>query len=75
MLQDRPLHAWHAVIVIVALWVLTVTPGIGEVWLLGCMTVDDIPGQTSACARKPSKGKHAIKTLAINLAQDFMVLV
>ncbi|WP_449391382.1 hypothetical protein [Eoetvoesiella caeni] len=54
---------------------LTVILGIGEVWLLGCMTVDDIPGQTSACAGKPSKGKHAIKTLAINLAQDFIDLV
>lgn len=75
MLQDRPLQTWHAVVVIVASSVLTVMPGIGEVWLFGCRTVDDIPGQTVACAGKPSKGKHAIKTLAINLTQDFINLV
>ncbi|TCT07026.1 hypothetical protein EDC26_10782 [Paralcaligenes ureilyticus] len=75
MLQDRPLQAWHAVVVIVALYVLTVILGIDEAWSFDCMTVDDIPGQTAACAGKPSKGKHAIKTLAINLAQDFMDLV
>ncbi len=72
MLQDRPLQAWHAVVVMVASCVLTVMSGIDEARLSGCMTVDDIPGQTTACAGKPSKGRHAIKTLAINLVQDSM---
>ncbi|GAB2910017.1 hypothetical protein [Paralcaligenes ginsengisoli] len=75
MPQDRPLQAWHAVVLAFMSCVLAVMPGIEEARLFGCTIVDDIPGQTAACAGMPSKGRHAIKTLEINLAQDFMDLV